>query len=74
MPANESLIKAAGPLAERLMPRERFDIDRRVEQAIANDGRVIDDAPPFRRYRSPDGSIWRQKIDNAGNTVNVKES
>ena len=74
MPLDKTLDRAADSLIQRLMPYERFDIDRRVKQAIAEDGRVIQAAEPFFRLLSPDGSVWRVKIDNAGVLNPVKES
>lgn len=73
MPTNEALIKAAEPLARVLKPREQFDVHRRVNRAIDNAGRVIQDAQPFIRLQSPDGSVWRVKVSDAGALSAVKE-
>jgi hypothetical protein len=69
---SEAVIKAAESYIRE--ERDQFDVNRRVNRAIANDGRVIQTAEPFFRLRSPDGSVWRVKIDNAGVLTPSKES
>lgn len=73
MPINDSLVKAAEPLARAVLPREAIDTQRRVERAIDQAGRVINRAQPFIRLQSPDGSVWRVSVDNAGALQSVKE-
>ena len=71
MAVDETLIKAAMPLARVISDP---DTKRRVERAIANDGSVILDGRDFLPLRSPDGSVWRIRVDNAGVISATKEA
>lgn len=73
MAINEEMVKASEPLARTLMPREQFDLQRRVNRAIDGAGNIVLRAEPFVRLRSPDGSVWRVKVDNAGALTTSKE-
>lgn len=66
MTMNERLDDIVSPLAERLLPRENVDALRRVNRGLDNQGRPILDHLDFIPLRSPDGSVWRVRIDNAG--------
>lgn len=70
---NDALVDAAMPIVRALKPREDIQRARRVEMAIAPDGTAIDNAPPFRRLTSPDGSVWRIRVSNTGVITATKE-
>ena len=74
MAATEDLIKAAEPFAQTVRSAEILDLERRADYALDNQGNVIDRARTFIRLQSPDGSVWRVKIDNAGVLSPSKET
>ncbi len=49
-----------------LLPRDAIRRQRRVDRAIDEGGNVIINPPDFSRQRSPDGSVWRLKVSDAG--------
>ena len=74
MPVNEHLVKAFEPVGARLRSREDMDRARRFEQTVDRGGNLIQRAQSFVRLQSPDGSVWRVRVDNAGALSTTKES
>jgi hypothetical protein len=74
MPINERHIAAVGPIAELLVTQEDVDARQRVFRAIDPDGTVDPGVQPWFRLRSPDGSVWRVKVTNAGALTTTKET
>ena len=72
MAADETLIKAAMPLARRYA--EHALTRRKVDRAIGDDGTLAIEAFDFIPLRSPDGSIWRGRIDDTGTLTWTKET
>jgi len=71
MAVSDELIRAAEPLARLIHdPATK----RKVERAIAEDGQVILDGRDYLPLRSPDGSVWRIRVDNAGTITATKET
>lgn len=64
---NERLIAAAGPIVRALKSRQDIDRARRVDQAIDSRGNPIISGWPFLELRSPNGTLWRIRVDDAGN-------
>lgn len=71
---SEAVIKSAESYIRVAHSPEDIDRARRVERAIDNAGNVIAKPQPFFRLESPDKSIWRVKVDNAGVITASKES
>ncbi len=74
MADNERLVKAAGPIVRAMHSPESVRRAQRVDRAIDNAGRVIQEPRPFVRLRSPDGSVWRLKVSDAGAITATKET
>ena len=70
----ERIIRRALQTVRELTPPERIDTLRRADYALDNKGNVIDRARTFIRLQSPDGSVWRVKVDNAGALSTSKET
>lgn len=63
MTDNERLVDAAMPIVRALRPPEVIRRNRRVDRAIDQGGRVINQAQTFvRLIDQQDGSIWRVKV------------
>jgi len=74
MTDNERLVAAAGPIVRALRPPDDIRRARRVDRVIDTAGRVINEARTFVRLQSPDGSVWRVKVTDAGAITTTKET
>ena len=66
---NEKRDRAADRLAQTLVRREDVVRAHQVDKAIDSQGRPIISGRDFLELVSPDGSVWRLRIDNAGNLI-----
>lgn len=62
----EGQVDAALGMLTTLQPKQMFDESRRLNRAVTADGRPNLAGLDFLELRSPDGSTWRLRIDNAG--------
>ena len=74
MPVNERHVDAARGILDSLFKQEHYDRARKVDRGLDNEGKPVIDPRDFLSLRSPDGSVWRVRIDNAGVLSAKKEA
>lgn len=74
MPINERLVDAAMPIARMMRTPADAERARRVERGLDAQGRPVLDDRDFLPLRSPDGSVWRIRVDNSGVITATKEN
>lgn len=66
MAASEELVSKAEGMARLIRPAAEIERARRIERAIDASGNPVLDDLHALSLRSPDGSLWRIRVDNAG--------
>ena len=72
MATSERLIDAAEPIARAIKSSADIRRDRLVDRAIDPQGRPVLDDRDFLELTSPDGTVWRIRVDNSGNLTTTQ--
>ena len=71
MATRDQLRTLAEPAAAALVSIDQVQREAAVDRALSRDGSPRQ-VPDFRELRSPDGSVWRERISNTGTVTWTK--